>query len=356
MKITHFIVFFNLFYFLLATPLNVANENGDVDDTLLENFDANDNDDIDDTLLENLDENYNNDSEIDFDVASDIFSVSKDVTLNLYRRQDPDYPFTLTMDNYQNAPLNSTLKTEIIVHGWLNDADRLWVLRMKDKYFLNGDYNVIVVDWDKYAKWEYTLATYKVKPIGEYIAKVLTPLIEGGKLVPEDIHIVGHCLGGHIAGFVGKTIQRTLEKNIGRITGLDVARSLYEFPILVSKKKRLVKEDALFVDVIHACGGNYGFKSAIGHVDFYPNGGTARQPGCSRLTPYLCSRGRSHEYYTESINTNNFLATRCTSWKSYKKGKCDETKRVVMGFHINTKATEGKYYLRTNKREPYSKG
>lgn len=38
--------------------------------------------------------------------------------------------------------------------------------------------------------------------------------------------------------------------------------------------------DAEFVDVIHTAGGTAGFYDALGHADFYPNGGTSVQPGC----------------------------------------------------------------------------
>lgn len=38
--------------------------------------------------------------------------------------------------------------------------------------------------------------------------------------------------------------------------------------------------DAAFVDVIHTDGGHLGFPNPIGHADFYPNGGSRRQPGC----------------------------------------------------------------------------
>lgn len=38
--------------------------------------------------------------------------------------------------------------------------------------------------------------------------------------------------------------------------------------------------DAQFVDVIHTAGGTFGYVKPIGHVDFYPNGGKAPQPGC----------------------------------------------------------------------------
>lgn len=37
--------------------------------------------------------------------------------------------------------------------------------------------------------------------------------------------------------------------------------------------------DAKFVDVIHSDGGFFGIPWALGHADFYPNGGVALQPG-----------------------------------------------------------------------------
>lgn len=43
---------------------------------------------------------------------------------------------------------------------------------------------------------------------------------------------------------------------------------------------RLDPTDAAFVDIIHTCAGYLGYSQPCGHVDFYPNGGTYRQPGC----------------------------------------------------------------------------
>lgn len=60
--------------------------------------------------------------------------------------------------------------------------------------------------------------------------------------------------------------------------GLDPARPGFEFARL--EKKGLKKSDAAFVDVIHTSGGFTGCSHAMGHVDFYPNGGKSPQPGC----------------------------------------------------------------------------
>lgn len=96
----------------------------------------------------------------------------------------------------------------------------------------------------------------------------------------KNVHLLGHSLGAHVAGFVGyKFIGK-----IGRITGMDPARPDFEVPILRESKDRLDPSDAVFVDVIHTCAGTVGFVRPIGHADFYPNGGSFRQPGCPVLT------------------------------------------------------------------------
>ena len=61
--------------------------------------------------------------------------------------------------------------------------------------------------------------------------------------------------------------------------GLDPAGPLFpDNPV-----KRMDAADAEFVDVIHTCGNVLGYAEPIGHVDFYPNGGTCIQPGCTVL-------------------------------------------------------------------------
>ncbi|MPC37032.1 Pancreatic lipase-related protein 3 [Portunus trituberculatus] len=78
-------------------------------------------------------------------------------------------------------------------------------------------------------------------------------------------------------GYAGERVT-----GLGRITGLDPAEPLFEF---MPPSVRLDPSDALLVDVIHtdagrfSFGGGYGLEQAVGHLDFYPNGGV-NQPGC----------------------------------------------------------------------------
>ena len=63
------------------------------------------------------------------------------------------------------------------------------------------------------------------------------------------------------------------------ISGLDPAYPLFEDG---SNNRHLRASDARFVDIIHTDGGILGNPHAMGHADFYPNGGIPLQPGCAR--------------------------------------------------------------------------
>jgi pancreatic triacylglycerol lipase len=133
---------------------------------------------------------------------------------------------------------------------------------------------------------------------------------------PKDlkIHCLGHSLGAHVCSYASNAA--TIRFN--RITGMDPAGPFFEDtdPIV-----RLDATDADFVDAIHTNGGTlvnlaFGIVMPVGHVDFYPNGGTF-QPGCPGLTSIIggliggadptkdigCSHNRAIRYLTESISS-----------------------------------------------------
>lgn len=71
---------------------------------------------------------------------------------------------------------------------------------------------------------------------------------------------------------------------VARISGLDPAMPWF---LTVTTDDRLDPSDAEFVDVIHTCGGVLGLILTLGTVDFYPNGGTIFQPGCSGWMEFI---------------------------------------------------------------------
>ena len=148
------------------------------------------------------------------------------------------------------------------------------------------------------------------------------------------MHLIGFSLGAHIAGFTGSELNGT----IARITGLDPAAPLFEgYP----ERVRLDSTDAQFVDVIHTNGdgflrGGLGSFQAMGHVDYYPNGGRS-QVGCnsvlmgaiSDLLTYskswsqsLCHHRRAFKYFVDSITGCQFKAFKCAKgYDEFLKGK-----------------------------------
>lgn len=92
--------------------------------------------------------------------------------------------------------------------------------------------------------------------------------------------MIGHSLGGQVAGFAGQKVIKLTGSQIRQITGLDAAGPLFEVP-KVPRNSRLSNDDAIVVDAIHTDGGVFGFKEPLGTIDFFPNGGVPVQPGCT---------------------------------------------------------------------------
>lgn len=95
----------------------------------------------------------------------------------------------------------------------------------------------------------------------------------------NNILLIGHSLGGQISGFVGKLINEKVGKKLPRIIAMDPAGPLFDTR---PEDKRLNKNDAEIVEVIHSDGGTFGFLNSCGTIDFFPNGGSS-QPGCKRI-------------------------------------------------------------------------
>jgi hypothetical protein len=155
----------------------------------------------------------------------------------------------------------------------------------------------------------------------------------------SSLHITGQSLGAQLCSLVGRGV---IEKSKGkrklrRITGLDPAFPLF-YPGLFAG--HLSEKDADMVDVIHTDGFIYGTPFKTGTVDFWPNGGHMRQPGCPPRSfqilsvQDLCAHWRAMEFFTESVRNgkeSTFQAQKCGSWGAFQRGECS-SQPVSMGF------------------------
>lgn len=75
----------------------------------------------------------------------------------LYNRQSPKTGEYITPSN-QGKLFNPSLKTKVIIHGFLNSENTSWVGEMKDALLGLEDMNVITVNWSNGAWTLYTQA------------------------------------------------------------------------------------------------------------------------------------------------------------------------------------------------------
>ncbi len=76
--------------------------------------------------------------------------------------------------------------------------------------------NVIAVDWSGGDQYLYDQAVANTVIAAAVIRQLLQVMINNG-VKPEQIHLIGHSLGAHISGYVGREFP-----NLGRISGLGI--------------------------------------------------------------------------------------------------------------------------------------
>jgi len=205
-----------------------------------------------------------------------------------------------------------------------------WVKQYK------GEYGVILLDWSSLASnsMTWTGSTYNNAArngidVGNFVGKCLAGLSKEHGLGP--IHLVGHSLGAHLVGKIGRSFKAATGKLVDRVTGLDPAGPRFvdgwwHYALPELKANILNPESAAYVDIIHTNGWltaaavdpmngpHLGALQQLGHRDFYARGGV-QQPGCEdMLSGSVCSHSRSILYFLHSITeTGLFPSQLCNS-------------------------------------------
>jgi pancreatic triacylglycerol lipase len=257
----------------------------------------------------------------------------------LYNKKTSSLGETISAANFSQSKYDFAIGAKFITHGFVQHGFIGWVIALKDAILSVDNVNVVVVDWSKGNGLPYTQATANTQVVGRELAKLINAIITKGPKA-KDFHLIGHSLGSHISGYAGEKIP-----GLGKITGLDPAGPYFEN---TDPRVRLDPTDAVFVEAIHTDGtatiqAGLGLMQALGHVDFYPNGGL-NQPSCPEVPGKLlgaifggltldvataeqslaCSHISSITYYTESITDKSckFTAYPCSSKEDFNAGKC----------------------------------
>ncbi|VEN45224.1 unnamed protein product [Callosobruchus maculatus] len=181
----------------------------------------------------------------------------------------------------------------------------------------------------------------------ELMAKFINQLNKTLGMDLDNIELIGHGEGTHIAGIIGSNLKTKIKS----IVALDPTYPVHN---IEDKEKVLDPTDAKNVHVIHTSGDTIGHSSNLGTADFYPNGGMS-QPGCEEDKSGACSHQKAIDYYIASLKKGNvFVCFKCTSYKYVKNlelEKCHEY--GLMGRLLPDNRVNGTHYCITKSRPPY---
>ncbi|KAL9703750.1 hypothetical protein quinque_007268 [Culex quinquefasciatus] len=281
------------------------------------------------------------------------FSAKRDVRFYLYTPLTEIESHVFSIENAGSLSrtfYNTSLPLRIIIHGWMNNVTSLAIRGIKDAYLERGDYNVIGVDWNKGAAEPYLRASQYTLAVGYVVADLINRIVRSNMTKMDEIFLIGHSLGAHIAGNAGHLVT------VGRVKtifGLDPA-SINFFED--EPDTRLSANDAEYVEVIHTNTQFSGYPHPIGQVDLYVNYGK-KQPGC--LTE-SCSHGRSIEFFMESLakDCKGFWGARCDDYNELKTKTCYNLKQQALmgGDPPRYENEKGIYVVVTSVDPPYALG
>ena len=115
------------------------------------------------------------------------------------------------------------LETKIITHGYIDDGIVFHNAFAQANQKTGWKFNIIGIDWHEMAQAPfYYSAAKNTKKVGELVGLELVSkvLIYELKQDPKLIHAIGHSLGAHVSGNIGKAVKESfVGKKIGRVTG-----------------------------------------------------------------------------------------------------------------------------------------
>lgn len=289
------------------------------------------------------------------------FSAMKETHFYLFTKFNPVHYQEIKLndaDSVTQSSFDAKKPTKVVIHGYFNNKDSPVNKKITAAYLANYDVNVIVVDWGAGANHlVYNVAADRTKQVATAVAEFLDQLLDVDTRRWEQLTVVGHSLGAHIAGLTGKLVKNG---KIGKIVGLDPAGPIFRKR---GSHSRLHKTDANYVEVIHTNSRRLGIKSRLGTADFYPNRGKI-QPNCgSAISCDIDSHSRSIDLFVESLTNNNFVAKQCPEDIDVSEtDQFDNCQGRIAYFggepgnYNNLNLVNGIYYFSTNGRPSYGRG
>ncbi|CAL7938256.1 unnamed protein product [Xylocopa violacea] len=273
------------------------------------------------------------------------------VSYFLYTRNKPYGEEIHTINEY--VPLRANRPVVFLIHGFTSEANNSNYFELITVWLKKEDINIFSLDWSSAAcrggfsladLLAYNSAVHNVPIVSKHLTNFVIKLVNKYGVNVNEISVIGHSLGAHVAGFSGKHVQQVFKQKYKQIIGLDPAGPEYNDKDCVN---RLCQSDAALVQVFHTS--RLAMHSAIGDNDFYFNGGNT-QPGCI-LT--VCSHSRAVIYFTMTLlHSPCFIGT---AWRIGSDSilKWEECNKDTCTFPTFGNISKGTYYVNTTDTTPF---
>merc|ERR1719193_1676278 len=113
---------------------------------------------------------------------------------------------TRDVETLKAAGLDKSKPIKFIIHGFIDTGFEVWVKELTEALLEVEDCVVISVDWGGGSLPLYSQAAANTRVVGLEVARLVNTLIADHDVKPADVHIIGHSLGSHIAGYAGEQI------------------------------------------------------------------------------------------------------------------------------------------------------
>lgn len=262
----------------------------------------------------------------------------------------------VTLAELERNGFNSDAPVTFLMHGFTSGYPlQAWISAIIESYTIDretrgrnrGDseleHNLFVLNWHYAARGiVYPRAVANIPIVASYATRFINEkLIDEANIDPRRIQLIGHSLGAHLAGFIGKNTR----SKVGRIYGLDPAGPCFGTISggLYPSSKRLAPSDAEEVITIQTNTALLGIDKPLGKYSVFVEGGSV-QPGCQgggvlkslqTLTfdggdfdTVACSHSRAPNLLTyrhdqsDSGDNCQLIAYECKDWASFQAGHC----------------------------------
>ncbi|GIY66972.1 inactive pancreatic lipase-related protein 1 [Caerostris extrusa] len=125
----------------------------------------------------------------------------------LYTPDHPQEPCYLepNPEALERCPFNPCYPMKFLIYGYtvVLTPDNQFVL-IKNQLLASFDFNVIIVNWTNYNQAPYAEAVMNTQLVGRQLANLIKYLEANKGVDPQNVHLIGHSLGAHLAGSAGQ--------------------------------------------------------------------------------------------------------------------------------------------------------